>query len=113
MADAFLDRRRTPRVAVGGDQQVGMPMALTVRLVDISATGVLFSSPQKLTIGQRARLRTTLGTEALNVDVEVRRVSEYSGEGNGRGRYRMGAVFVQPDESARATVQHFLRDDAQ
>jgi len=112
MADTFLDRRRTPRVDVGGDHQLGVPMALTVRLVDISASGVLISSPQKMAVGQRARLRTTLGSQALNVEVEVRRVSEASHESNGRGRYRMGAVFVQPDEAARASVQHFLRDDA-
>ena len=112
MADAFLDRRRTPRVAVGGGQQVGVPMALTVRLVDISGGGVLISSPQRMAIGQRARLRTTLGSKALNVEVEVRRVSEQQGEGNGRGRYRLGAIFVQPDESARDSVHQFLRDDA-
>jgi len=112
MADALLDRRRTPRVAVGGGQQVGVPVALTVRLVDISASGVLISSPQRMAIGQRARLRTTLGSKALNVEVEVRRVSERGGEGNAAGRYRLGATFVQPDEAARDSVHHFLRDDA-
>lgn len=112
MADAFLDRRRTPRVAVGEDHQVGVPMALTVRLVDISASGVLISSPQRMAIGQRARLRARLGTKPLNVEVEVCRVSEHTGEGSNRGRFRMGAVFVQPDDAARASVQHFLRDDA-
>ena len=112
MADAFLDRRRTPRVTVGGDQELGVPMALTVRVVDISASGVLISSPQRMTIGQRARLRTTLGTKPLNVEVEVRRIAEYHGEGNTRGRYRLGAVFVNPDDVARESVHYFLRDDA-
>ena len=115
MSDAFLDRRRTPRVPVGVEHQVGVPVALSVRLLDISASGVLISSPQKMTIGQRARLRTTLGAQALNVEVEVRRVAEHvaqGGNGNGRGHYRMGAVFVHSDDAARASVQHFLRDDA-
>jgi hypothetical protein len=113
MDDAFLDRRRTPRVAVGNGHQVGTPLALTVRLVDISASGVLISSPQRLAIGQRARLRTTLGARPLNVEVEVRRVADHPGEGNGRGRFRLGASFVQPDDAARECVHQFLRDDAQ
>ena len=113
MADAFLDRRRTPRVSVAEDYEIGVPMALTVRLVDISAGGVLISSPQKRAIGQRARLRTTLGAKPLNVEVEVRRIAEASSEGiNGRGRFRLGAVFVAPDDAARSSVQEFLRDDS-
>ena len=88
-----------------------MPTALTVRLVDISASGVLISSPQKMDVGQRARLQVTLGGEPLNVEVEVRRVAEGTQE-VGRQRYRMGATFVAPDEYARRSVQHFLRADA-
>jgi len=112
MSDAFLERRRSPRVPMHQGIQVGVPMALTVRLVDISASGVLLSSPQKMLIGQRARLQLTLSGEPLNVEVEVRRVSDGGNEALGRNRYRLGAVFVTPDDSARRSVQHFLRDDA-
>ena len=86
-------------------------MALTVRLVDISASGVLLSSPQKMQIGQRAHLQLTLSGEPLNVEVEVRRVADGGAEALGRNRYRLGAVFVSPDDMARRSVQHFLRDD--
>ncbi len=111
MADAFLERRRTPRVPVAGDRHLAFPQALTVRVVDISNSGVLLVVPQKLAVGQRARLKASLGREALSVEVEVRRVVDGFLEGSGRGRYRVGAVFVQPDEAARRSVQQFLRDD--
>ena len=113
MPEAYLERRRDPRVPMGGDLRVGLPMALTVRLVDISAGGVLLSSSQKLNIGQRARLRTTLGTDPFNVEIEVRRVADGSLDGNGRGRYRVGAVFTALDEIANRSVSHFLSGDVQ
>jgi hypothetical protein len=113
MSEAFLERRRQPRVPISDDQTIGLPMALTVRLVDISAGGVLLSSSQKMNIGQRARLHTTLGSDSFNAEVEVRRVADGSFEGNGRGRYRIGAVFTQLDEAASRSVHHFLSGDIQ
>ena len=76
MTEAFLERRRAPRVAVAQGTRVAVPTALTVRLLDISANGVLISSPQRMDVGQRARLQVTLGGEPLNVEVEVRRIAE-------------------------------------
>jgi hypothetical protein len=113
MPEGHLERRRDPRVPMGADLSVGLPMALTVRLVDISAGGVLLSSSQKLNIGQRARLRTTLGADPFNVEIEVRRVAEGGPEGNGRGRYRVGAIFTALDEIANRSVSHFLSGELQ
>ena len=98
---------------MGSDLTVALPMALTVRLVDISAGGVLLSSSQKLNIGQRAKLRTRLGTDPFNVEIEVRRVADGSLEGNGRGRYRVGAVFTSLDEVATRSVSRFLSGEVQ
>lgn len=112
MTEAFLDRRRTPRVAVGQGTRVSVPTALTVRVLDISASGVLISSPQKMDVGQRGRLQVTLGGEPLTVEVEVRRIAEGTQE-IGRHRYRLGARFVAPDDFARRSVQHFLRADGE
>jgi hypothetical protein len=110
MTEAILDRRRMPRVPVGPAMELSLPVPLTVRVVDISAGGVLLSSPQKMSIGQRARLQLTLGGEPLSVEVEVRRVAD-GREAMGRNRYRLGAAFVAPDEYARRSVDHFLRAD--
>jgi len=112
MTEAFLERRRAPRVAVATGTEVGVPIGLTVRLLDISSSGVLISSPQKMNIGQRARLKLTLGGEPLNVEVEVRRIGEGT-QMPGHNRFRLGAAFVDADEYARRSVQHFLRADGE
>ena len=113
MPEAYLDRRREPRVPMTDGRTIGLPMALTVRLVDISAGGILLSSSRPMTIGQRARLRTTLGTDPFNAEIEVRRVSEGGAEGNGRGRFRVGAVFTALDDMANRSVSHFLSGEVQ
>jgi hypothetical protein len=95
------------------DQTIGLPMALTVRLVDISAGGVLLSSSQKMALGRRARLHTTLGADPFNVEVEVRRLADGSLESNGRGRYRIGAVFTTLDEASGRSVNRFLSGNIQ
>jgi hypothetical protein len=111
--EAYIERRREPRVPMRDDQKVGLPMALSVRLVDISAAGVLLSSSQKMNVGQRARLRTTLGSDPFNAEIEVRRVAEGTLDGNARGRFRVGAVFTSLDEAAKRSVNHFLSGDIQ
>jgi len=113
MAEAFLERRRVPRVSLSEEHRVGVPLTVTVRLVDISTGGVLLASTQRMSVGQRARLHTTLGAEPFNVEVEVRRVNDIGAEANGKGRYRMGAVFSGIDETARRSIQHFLSGDIQ
>ena len=113
MSDAFLERRREPRVPMKDDERIGVPVGLTVRLVDISAGGVLLFSPQKLRLGQKARLRTTLGADPFNVDIEVRRVADGGPSGAARGGYRIGAVFSGVDEASSRSVRHFLSGDSQ
>lgn len=108
--EATLERRRMPRVAMGPGAELGMATPLAVRLVDISANGVLISSPQKVKVGQRARLQLTLGGEPLSVEVEVRRVVDGQ-ETSGRNRYRLGMAFVAPGPEARRSVERFLRTD--
>jgi hypothetical protein len=111
MPDVFLERRREPRVPMSGQPSVGLPLAATVRLVDISSGGVLITSSQPMAIGQRARLQTTLGPDPLSVEIEVRRVTTSGGQGGGRGQFRIGAVFTSLDESSNRSVHQFLSGD--
>lgn len=113
MPDAILERRREMRVPMKEDERIGLPAGLTVRLVDISAGGILLFSPQKLHVGQKARLRTTLGADPFNVDLEVRRVADAGPSAAGRGGYRVGAVFTEMDEASGRSVRHFLSGDFQ
>jgi hypothetical protein len=111
MADAFLERRREPRVPMPPDQRIGLPLSVTVRLVDISNSGVLLSSAQKVAVGQRARLQTKLGQDPFSVDVEVRRVTELGAAPGDRGRFKIGAVFTGVDEVANRSMQRFLNGE--
>ncbi len=111
MAEAFVERRRQPRVTMPTEQQVGLPLSVTVRLVDISNSGVLLSSTQKMAVGQRARLQTTLGQDPFNASVEVRRVTEMGPDAGGRGRYKIGAVFMGMDEATNRSMQRFLNGE--
>jgi c-di-GMP-binding flagellar brake protein YcgR len=113
MSDAFLERRRELRVPMKDDERVGVPVGLTVRLMDISAGGVLLFSPQELRLGQKARLRTTLGADPFSVDVEVRRIADSGSSGAAHGGYRIGAVFTGVDEASRRSVRHFLSGEFQ
>jgi len=113
MSDAFLERRREPRVPMKDGERVGQPTGLTVRLMDISADGVLLFSPQKLHVGQKARLRTTLGADPFNAELEVRRVADAGSATVGRGGYRIGAVFTGMDEMSGRSMRYFLTGDFQ
>ena len=113
MSEAFLERRREPRVPMNAGRTVDLPTLLTVRLVDISAAGVLLSSPERLHVGQQARLRTMLGSEPLTAEIEVRRVAEGGTNGGVRGGFRIGAVFTKMDATSSRSVGHFLSGDVQ
>jgi hypothetical protein len=111
--EASLERRGDPGATAAEDQIAGLPTALKVRLVDLSAGGVLLSSSHELNVGQRARLRATLGTDPFDVEIEVRRIADGSLDGRGRGRCRVGAIFTSLDEAATRSVTHFLSGDTQ
>lgn len=113
MPDAILERRREMRVPMKDDERIGVPVGLTVRLVDISAGGVLLFSPQALRLGQKAHLRTTLGADPFTVDIEVRRIADAGAAGAVRGGFRVGAVFTGVDDASRRSVRHFLSGEFQ
>ena len=82
------ERRRTPRREVQG-QSMGLTVAESVRVIDISRSGVLLHTSSPPDVGARARLRLSVAGEPLAAHVEVRRVSAVS------GGYRVGARFVE------------------
>ena len=105
--DAFLDRRRHPRVPLfGSAPSMSLPTALTVQLLDISETGVLLSSSQRLSVGQRAQLRTRIGSEPVTLNIEVRRVSDTTR--HARGPFKVGAHFIGLDEDTQRKIVKFL-----
>jgi hypothetical protein len=68
---------------------MGLTVAESVRVLDISRSGVLLHTSSPPDVGARARLRLSVAGEPLAAHVEVRRVSAVL------GGYRVGARFVE------------------
>ncbi len=105
MREAFLERRRGPRVTLSHDGvRSERALAMSVRLLDIGMNGVLLASSHPFEVGQHARMSTRLGNCTIDADVVVRRVSHVGGDQG----YRIGARFVSLDEATRLAMQQFV-----
>lgn len=98
------ERRRSPRVTLG-DGSIGIVAADSVRVLDLSAGGVLLVSARPATVGTRGRLSFTLAGNPLAAEVEIRHVTE-SRERDG---YRIGAMFVETSAALSAAIERFAR----
>ena len=57
----FQERRRTPRVAAGGQHEFRLNRRIRVRVLDISTAGALLAADDPLPVGCRGRLQISLG----------------------------------------------------
>jgi c-di-GMP-binding flagellar brake protein YcgR len=112
MSNWSEERRRAARIAVGDGCELGIGLARSVRLIDISMTGALMRTFEESPIGQRGELRTTLGDSPFVVHVEIRRVAADTGQGEWGGGYRVGVAFVSLDPLNRRCLERFLRQPA-
>ncbi len=103
--EAFLERRRGPRVNLAGEVRTERPVAISVRVLDIGISGVLLASSQPMEVGQHARISTRMGNRTIDADVVVSRVSP---AGDDKGGYKIGARFVALDEETRQTLEQFF-----
>jgi len=108
MVESFLERRHGLRVRVDGGIRSDRAFAVSVRVLDIGATGVLLASSQSFEVGQHARMSARLGDRQIEAEVVVRRVDAAGGD---KGGYKIGARFVSLDEATRHTLQQFLAGD--
>ena len=99
------ERRRSPRFDVDGGELAVLPISLSVRLLDISLSGVLVQSSQNAKEGSRGRLRLDLAGRPFAADVEVRRIAQGPG---GRG-YKIGARFLDLTDDQRQILEGFTR----
>ena len=97
------ERRGSPRFDVIGGERAVLPIALSVRLLDISATGVLVQSSQAAKEGSRGRLRLDLAGHPFAAEIEVRRIAPGVG---GQG-YKIGARFVDLTDEQRHIIEGF------
>jgi len=82
-----------------------MPAALSVRVLDISVSGILLESPHRVDPGSRGRLRLSLDGTLVGFDVQIERVAPESGPATG---YRIGARFVGLDLAQQQLIERFV-----
>jgi hypothetical protein len=80
----------------------------TVRLVDISCSGVLLASSRPIGVSERALLRATFDNKPFNSTVEVRRV-QVEGHEDDAGSFRLAVHFLDLDDGSRRALEQFLR----
>jgi hypothetical protein len=81
-------------------------LSLSVTISDVSASGVLFSSPMPLDSGVRGYLRMRLAGEDFQSAFEVRRSGEPA---DAKGGWRMGVAFGSMDERSRQSLEGLLK----
>jgi hypothetical protein len=106
MDTGFVERRRSPRVPMADGTTLVRPVSMAVKLLDLSADGVMLSCPDPLSPGALPRVVARLGNRSLDVELDVRHVSS---QWDSRvGGYRVGARFLSPDPQARQAVDDLL-----
>jgi hypothetical protein len=103
----IADRRKSARIAPRRPSEIEWPTWSTVALLDISTTGLLFTSPVALAVGEKGHIRMRLGDRAFTADVEIRRGQS---QGTRHPGYRVGATFSFLDEVSRFALDDFLGD---
>ena len=102
------ERRRFPRVDVPA-HAFHLTVVHDIEVVDISSTGVMFTSLGDLQVGQRARLLTVLGGRPFSAALELRRLERESPLSPDARRSRFGAIFLSMDETSQQALHRFLR----
>jgi hypothetical protein len=106
MENAFIERRRSPRVPMGGGAQLVRPASMAVRLLDLSSEGVLLACPSPIQPGVASRVIARLGNRPLEAEIDVRHVSsQWDPQAGG---YRVGGRFLALGPQARAAVDGLL-----
>jgi hypothetical protein len=100
----WQERRRHPRVEPNSTVRLSMPVVHDVKVLDVSRSGLLFSTGASLAVGQRAQIRTVIDRQPFAATVEVVRVDRSAGAD---GRCFAGR-FSALDEANRARLDAFL-----
>jgi hypothetical protein len=110
MDSGFVERRRSPRVAIKTGTTLFRPVSMAVKVLDLSADGMLLSCPDPLSPGALPRVVARLGNRPFDVELDVRHVSN---QWDPRvGGYRVGGRFVAPGPQARRAVDGLLAGSA-
>ena len=100
----MIERRQHPRRQVEGEF-AGVQATLSVRILDMSVSGVLLQSSRPVQVGERGSLRLSLGGRPFTADVEVQRVSTASPASGG---YRIALAFVAVTPEHSNLIERFV-----
>ena len=98
------ERRRFPRQNAVVES-ISIPASLSVRVLDISASGALVESRNRIEPGSRGRLQMSLGDTSVAFDVQVLRTAKASGANGG---YRLGTKFLALDLAQQHLIERFV-----
>jgi len=99
------ERRMAPRMPGGADAEIGQSTWATVDVIDISTNGVLVASPVPMEIGEKGKLKMRLGDANFVAELEVRRSEPRK---TPQGPHRVGAAFLQLDDTSRIHLEDFI-----
>lgn len=105
MAAEFQERRRTPRVTMTVPQEFRLGQRIRVRIVDISAGGVLLACDEPLAVGSTGRLQVSLGGSQFEGQVQVRREQPAP---DGKGHW-VGSALTAAQPRYRDVLDQFLK----
>lgn len=106
MDTGFVERRRSTRVPMAAGTTLVRPVSMAVKLLDLSSDGMQLACPDPISPGALPRIVARLAHRPLDVQFEVRHVSN---QWDPRvGGYRVGGRFVEPGVEARAAVDSLL-----
>jgi hypothetical protein len=90
---------------------MSLAVSSTVRVMDVSESGMLLGCPVGVPLGTRGRLRTMLARGRLDVQVEVRRRQPIPADEPKRQNYAIGVTFLSPEAQAQRILRGLLKAD--
>lgn len=100
-----LERRHSPRMHASDGTEINRAVWQTVKVLDVSVSGVLFLAPQWMGVGEKGQLRLRLGDSSFVADIEVRRSDRHQAISGG---YRIGAAFTALADGSKASLEEFI-----
>jgi PilZ domain-containing protein len=101
------ERRKMERMAIETGELAVLPFPMTVRILDISLSGVLLQSAHPVGPGARGSLKLNLDGVPFTADVEVQRVSP-APDVKSAEPYRIGAKFVATTREHQQIIERFI-----
>ncbi|MEO8680691.1 MAG: PilZ domain-containing protein [Vicinamibacterales bacterium] len=100
------DRRRVPRTGIVDTEFSVLASPNTVRLVDISLSGVLLESSHPVELGVTGTLRLNFSGVPFSADVRVERVSPILAS-TGKAVFSIAATFVALNRQGQDVIERF------